>query len=210
MEYKNVHLLDHPLIQHKLTFLRKKETISQDFRTILREVAGLMVYEVFRNTKLRDIEIETPMSKAVGKVIDEDIALIPILRAGIVMEDGILDVIPMARVGHIGIYRDPESLEPVEYYCKLPEDIEKSSIFIVDPMLATGGSAVKAVDLVKEKGGGKINLICLIAAPPGIEKLTLHHPDVDIYTIAIDSELNSHGYIIPGLGDAGDRLFGTK
>jgi uracil phosphoribosyltransferase len=207
---KNVFLIDHPLMQHKLTFLRNKQTNTKEFREIVKEVTTLMVYEIFRNVQLKDVEIETPIAKTIGKSMTDEVAVIPILRAGLVMEEGILELIPNAKVGHIGIYRDPESLEPVEYYCKLPKDLDQSSILIVDPMLATGGSAAKAIELVKKAGGKDIKLVCLISAPPGIEKVTGEHPDVKIYTISIDPELNSHGYIVPGLGDAGDRLFGTK
>ncbi len=207
---KNVTLIEHPLVQHKLTHLRMRDTDSKEFRELVKELSGIMVYEIFRNIKIKDIPIETPIGPAVGKVIDGDIAVIPILRAGIVMGEGILQMIPTARVGHIGIYRDPVSLQPVEYYCKLPSNIEDADVFIVDPMLATGGSAVKAIDLVKEAHPKSIEFVCLISAPPGIEKIAAHHPDVNIYTLAVDPELNSHGYIVPGLGDAGDRLFGTK
>jgi uracil phosphoribosyltransferase len=207
---KNVNLIQHPLIQHKLTYLRKKETNPKEFRELVKELSALMVYEIFRDTKLKEIEIETPIDKTKSYIIDEDIAIVPILRAGIVMAEGILDLIPQARVGYIGIYRDPNTLEPVEYYSKLPTNIENSSVFVVDPMLATGGSASKAISVVKEAKAKKIFFVCLISAPEGIEKIEHDHPDVKIYTIAIDQKLNSHGYIIPGLGDAGDRLFGTK
>ncbi|MCI4462844.1 MAG: uracil phosphoribosyltransferase [Caldisericum sp.] len=207
---KNVNLIQHPLIQHKLTYLRKKETNPKEFRELVKELSALMVYEIFRDTKLKEIEIETPIDKTKSYIIDEDIAIVPILRAGIVMAEGILDLIPQARVGYIGIYRDPKTLEPVEYYSKLPTNIENSSVFVVDPMLATGGSASKAISVVKEAKAKKIFFVCLISAPEGIEKIEHDHPDVKIYTIAIDQKLNSHGYIIPGLGDAGDRLFGTK
>jgi len=207
---KNVNLIQHPLIQHKLTYLRKKETNPKEFRELVKELSALMVYEIFRDTKLKEVEIETPIDKTKSYIIDEDIAIVPILRAGIVMAEGILDLIPHARVGYIGIYRDPNTLEPVEYYSKLPTNIENSSVFVVDPMLATGGSASKAISVVKEAKAKKIFFVCLISAPEGIEKIEHDHPDVKIYTIAIDQKLNSHGYIIPGLGDAGDRLFGTK
>lgn len=207
---ENVNLIKHPLIQHKLTYLRKKETSPKEFRELVKELSALMVYEIFRDTKLKEVEIETPIAKTKSQVIDEDIAIVPILRAGIVMAEGILDLIPQARVGYIGIYRDPNTLEPVEYYSKLPVNIENSSVFVVDPMLATGGSASKAISLVKEARAKKIFFVCLISAPEGISKIEHDHPDVKIYTIAIDEKLNSHGYIIPGLGDAGDRLFGTK
>lgn len=207
---ENVFLIEHPLIKHKLTYLRRKDTNPKEFRELVKELSALMVYEIFRETKLKEIEIETPIAKTKSYIIDEDIAIVPILRAGIVMAEGILDLIPQARVGYIGIYRDPNTLEPVEYYSKLPTNIETSSVFVVDPMLATGGSASRAISVVKEAKASKIFFVCLISAPVGIEKLNHDHPDVKIYTIAIDEKLNSHGYIIPGLGDAGDRLFGTK
>ena len=209
-EKDNVIIIDHPLIQHKLTYLRKKETNPKEFRELVKELSGIMVYEMFRNVKVKEMEIETPIGKTVGRVIDEDISVVPILRAGILMEEGILDIIPTARVGHIGIYRDPDTLQPVEYYCKLPSNLFNSNVFIVDPTLATGGSAVKAIDLVKETGATKISFISLISAPPGIDKIVAAHKDVLIYTLAVDPVLNSHGYIVPGLGDAGDRIFGTK
>ncbi|MGB9694918.1 MAG: uracil phosphoribosyltransferase [Caldisericaceae bacterium] len=207
---KNVTVIDHPLIQHKLTLLRKRETDPKEFRELVRELSGLMAYEIFRNIKVKDISIETPVGPAIGKIIDGDVAVVPILRAGIIMEEGILQIIPNAKVGHIGIYRDPETLQPVEYYCKLPANLDGASVFIVDPMLATGGSAVKAIELVKEVHPASIDFVCLISAPPGIEKIQSSYPDVNIYTLAIDPILNSHGYIVPGLGDAGDRLFGTR
>lgn len=207
---ENVNLIKHPLIQHKLTYLRKKETNPKEFRELVKELSALMVYEIFRDTKLKEVEIETPIEKTKSYIIDEDIAIVPILRAGIVMAEGILDLIPQARIGYIGIYRDPQTLEPVEYYSKLPINIENSSVFIVDPMLATGGSASKAISIVKEAKAKKIYFVCLISAPEGIMKIEQDHPDVKIYTIAVDERLNSHGYIVPGLGDAGDRLFGTK
>lgn len=205
-----VTVIEHPLIQHKLTHLRNRETDAKEFRELVRELSGLMAYEIFRNVKLKEVEIETPIGKAVGRILEGEIVVVPILRAGIIVEEGILQMMPNARVGHIGIYRDPVSLQPVEYYCKLPSNVEGSNVFIVDPMLATGGSAVKAIDLVKEAHPASIAFVCLIAAPPGIEKIVTSHPDVNIYTLAIDPVLNSHGYIVPGLGDAGDRLFGTK
>ncbi len=207
---KNVHLIDHPLIQHKLTLMREKETSTKEFRELVKEVSALMVYEISRNVSLTDVDIETPIGKAKGKLLKDEIAIIPILRAGITMAEGIIDLIPTAKVGHIGLYRDPETLEPVEYYCKLPRHIEKYKIFIVDPMLATGGSAIKAIEMLKEKGVKNISFVCLISAPEGLDKLSKSFPDIPIYTISIDSHLNSHGYIVPGLGDAGDRLFGTK
>ncbi|MEF3244462.1 MAG: uracil phosphoribosyltransferase [Caldisericaceae bacterium] len=207
---ENVILIQHPLIQHKLTYLRKKDTNPKEFRELVKEVSGLMVFEIFSNIKLKEIEIETPISSTKSKVIDEDIVIVPILRAGMIMAEGILNIIPQAKVGFVGIYRDPESLQPVEYYCKLPENLENSTVVIVDPMLATGGSANKTISLVKEAKANKILFVCLISAPEGIEKVRRENPDVKIYTIAIDEHLNSHGYIVPGLGDAGDRLFGTK
>lgn len=210
MPDNQVVVIKHPLIEHKLTYLRMKDTKPKEFREIVKELSGIMVYEIFRSVKLREIDIETPVSSTKGEIIDEDIALIPILRAGIIMEEGILNIIPTARVGHVGIYRDPDSLQPVEYYCKLPTNVENSNVIIVDPMLATGGSAVRAIELVKEAGASKISFICLISAPPGIDKIASAHSDVRIYTLAVDPVLNSHGYIVPGLGDAGDRLFGTK
>lgn len=203
-------VIEHPLIKHKLTYLRMKDTKPKEFREIVKELSGIMVYEIFRSVELKEVEIETPLSPFKGSVINEDIALVPILRAGIIMEEGILNIIPTARVGHVGIYRDPDSLKPVEYYSKLPSNLKDSNVIIVDPMLATGGSAVRAIDVVKEAGASKISFICLIAVPPGIERITSRHKDVKIYTLAIDPVLNSHGYIVPGLGDAGDRLFGTK
>lgn len=207
---ENVILIQHPLIQHKLTYLRKKDTNPKEFRELVKEVSGLMVFEIFSNIKLKEIEIETPISSTKSKVIDEDIVIVPILRAGVIMAEGILNIIPQAKVGFVGVYRDPESLQPVEYYCKLPQNLENSTVVIVDPMLATGGSANKTISLVKEAKASRILFVCLISAPEGIEKVRLEHPDVKIYTIAIDEHLNSHGYIVPGLGDAGDRLFGTK
>ncbi len=207
---ENVILIQHPLIQHKLTYLRKKDTNPKEFRELVKEVSGLMAFEIFSNIKLKEIDIETPISSTKSKVIDEDIVIVPILRAGVIMAEGILNIIPQAKVGFVGIYRDPESLQPVEYYCKLPQNLENSTVVIVDPMLATGGSANKTISLVREAKASKILFVCLISAPEGIEKVRLAYPDVKIYTIAIDEHLNSHGYIVPGLGDAGDRLFGTR
>ena len=207
---KNVHLIEHPLIQHKLTLMREKSTSTKEFRELVKEVSALMVYEISRNMKLKEIDIETPIGAAKGKVLRDEIAIIPILRAGITMAEGIIDLIPTAKVGHIGLYRDPKTLKPVEYYCKLPNHIDEYKIFIVDPMLATGGSAVKAIEVIKGRGAKNISFVCLISAPEGLETLSSTFPDVPIYTIAIDDHLNSHGYIVPGLGDAGDRLFGTK
>jgi len=206
----NVHLIEHPLIQHKLTLMRDKNTNTKEFRELVKEVSALMVYEIARNTEMKTIEVETPIGKTKGKVMKDEIAVIPILRAGIIMADGIIDLIPTAKVGYIGLYRDPDTLEPVEYYCKLPSHIEGYKVFVVDPMLATGGSAIKAIEILKERGAKNITFVCLISAPEGLEKLSSRFPDIPVYTISIDEKLNSHGYIVPGLGDAGDRLFGTK
>ena len=206
-----LHIVDHPLVQHKLTLLRMKETGSKDFRELLREIALLMGYELTRDLALEEIEIETPICKTTGKVIaGKKLAIVPILRAGLGMVDGVMSLIPNAKVGHIGLYRDPQTLEPVEYYCKLPEDAEHRQLIVVDPMLATGGSASAAISFIKDRGCKNICLVNLIAAPEGIEAVQKAHPDVDIYVAALDEKLNDHGYIIPGLGDAGDRLFGTK
>ncbi|NLG79753.1 MAG: uracil phosphoribosyltransferase [Firmicutes bacterium] len=206
-----VHLIDHPLIQHKLTFIRDKNTGSKDFRDLVSEVATLMAYEVTRDFPLEDAEVETPIGRARTKVIaGKKVGIIAILRAGLGMVDGMLRLIPAAKVGHIGIYRDPETLKPVDYYCKLPPDVSERDLIVVDPMLATGGSATAAIRFLKERGAVNIKLMVLIAAPEGIKMVQEHHPDVDIFTAAIDERLNSHGYIVPGLGDAGDRLFGTK
>lgn len=204
-------LIDHPLIQHKLTLIRDKNTGPKEFRELVDEVSTLMVYEVTRDLPLEDVEVETPICKATFKVIEgKKLGIVPILRAGLGMLNGVLQLIPTAKVGHIGLYRDPETLEPVEYYCKLPTDISERDLLIVDPMLATGGSASAAVDFVKDRNPRSIKLVVLIAAPEGIERLQKEHPDVDIYTAAIDEKLNDHAYIVPGLGDAGDRLYGTK
>jgi uracil phosphoribosyltransferase len=206
-----VMVFDHPLIQHKVGMLRRKETNSKDFRDFVKEVGMLMGFEVTRDLPLEDVEIETPICKTVCKQLTgEDIAIVPILRAGLGFVDGMLALYPNAKVGHIGLYRDPETHEPVEYYCKLPEDIDKRRVVVVDPMLATGGSAVAAINFIKERGGKDIVFMCLIAAPEGIEALQEAHPDVDIYIAAKDEKLNENAYIVPGLGDAGDRLFGTK
>ena len=206
-----VYVFDHPLIQHKDALMRKTETSVKDFRDLAREVAMLMGFEATRHLELEEVEIETPICKTtVNMLKGEDIAIVPILRAGLGFVDGMLELVPNAKVGHIGLYRDPETHEPVEYYCKLPKDIEKREIFVVDPMLATGGSAVAAVDFIKRRGGKKITFMCLIAAPEGIEVLQKAHPDVDIYVAAKDECLNENAYIVPGLGDAGDRLYGTK
>ena len=206
-----VFVFDHPLIQHKVTLMRKKETTNKDFRELAQEVVTLMGYEATRDLPLKDVEIETPNGKTVKKMLEgEDVAIVPILRAGLGFVDGMLALYPNAKVGHIGLYRDPETHKPVEYYCKLPTDIEKRKIFVVDPMLATGGSAVAAIDFIKERGGKDISFLCLIAAPEGMNLLQEKHPDVDVYIAQMDNELNERKYIIPGLGDAGDRLYGTK
>lgn len=206
-----VYVFDHPLIQHKTAIIRDKDTTSKDFRQLVKEIAELMAFEATRDLELEDVEIETPICKTTVKMLKgEDVAIVPILRAGLGMVDGMLEIIPNAKVGHVGLYRDPETHKPVEYYCKMPEDIDKRKIFVVDPMLATGGSAVAAIDFVKARGAKNITFMCLIAAPEGIEVLQEAHPDVDIYIAAKDEKLNEHAYIVPGLGDAGDRIFGTK
>lgn len=203
--------VNHPLIQHKLTILRNKDTDTKSFRENLNEIAKLMTYEATKNLKLSEIEVETPLMKTTGHALeDKAIAIVPILRAGLGMVDGILDLIPTAKIGHIGVYRDEESLEPVYYYCKLPVDVENRKVLLVDPMLATGGSAVYAIDYLKEKGVKDILFMCLVAAPEGIANILQKHPDVAIYTAKIDQGLNEKGYIYPGLGDCGDRIFGTK
>jgi uracil phosphoribosyltransferase len=208
---KNVKLLDHPLLQHKLTHLRMKETGSKEFRELVREVAMLMAYEVTRDLPLEDVEIETPVAKTTSKVVSgKKVAIVPILRAGLGMVDGVLELIPVAKVGHIGLYRDEETLQPVEYYCKLPQDITKRTVIITEPMLATGGSVVAAVDLLKQRGITDIKIMCLVCSRQGLDVVIKHHPDIEIYTTAIDEHLNEVGYITPGLGDAGDRIFGTK
>lgn len=206
----NVFVMDHPLIQHKLTIMRDKNTGSKEFRELLKEISTLMAFEVTRSLPLEEVEIETPICKTKSKVLaGEKLGIVPILRAGLGMVEGILDLIPTARVGHIGLYRNPETLKPVEYYCKLPADIEYRELIVVDPMLATGGSANAAINFMKERGARKIKLMCLIAAPEGIKAVQDVHPDVDIYVAAVDKYLNEHAYIVPGLGDAGDRIFGT-
>jgi uracil phosphoribosyltransferase len=207
----NVFVFDHPLIQHKLAILRDKDTSTKDFRELVKEISMLMTFEATRNLPLKDVEIETPICKATMRMLKgEDIAIVPILRAGLGMVEGMQALVPNAKVGHIGLYRDPDTHMPVEYYCKLPADIGERQVFVVDPMLATGGSAVAAIDFIKERGGKKVIFLCLIAAPEGIEVMQKAHPDVDIFIAAKDSHLNEHAYIVPGLGDAGDRLFGTK
>lgn len=208
---ENVFVFDHPLIQHKISLLRDKNTNTKEFRELVSEIAMLMGYEVTRNMPLKEVEIETPIGMAKTNVISgKKLGIIPILRAGLGMVDGMLRLIPMAKVGHIGLYRDPESLQPVEYYCKLPVDVEEREIVVLDPMLATGGSASAAIQFIKNRGVKNIKLMCLIAAKAGIERIQKDHPDVEIYCAAVDEILNDHAYIVPGLGDAGDRLFGTK
>ena len=205
------HLVDHPLIQHKLTIMRDKNTPSKDFRILLDEIAMLMGYEVTRNLPLKDVEVETPICKTTMKMIaGKKLAIVPILRAGLGMVDGLLKLVPVARVGHIGLYRDHDTHQPVEYYCKMPSDVSERFVIVVDPMLATGGSASDALTMVKKRGAKNIVLMCLVAAPEGVEKVLADHPDVDIYCAALDEKLNEDAYIIPGLGDAGDRIFGIK
>lgn len=204
-------VISHPLIQHKLSILRREDTSTKDFRELVNEIAMLMGYEVSRDLPLEEVEIQTPITKTVQKQLSgKKLAIVPILRAGIGMVDGFLSLVPAAKVGHIGMYRDEETLEPVEYLVKLPEDIDQRQIFVVDPMLATGGSAILAVDSLKKRGAANIKFVCLVAAPEGVKKLQDSHPDIDIYTASLDEKLNENGYIVPGLGDAGDRLFGTK
>ena len=206
-----VYVFDHPLIQHKVSMMRDINTPVKEFRDLAREVSMLMGFEATRDLPLADVEIETPICKTTAKMLaGGDIAIVPILRAGLGFVDGMLELVPTAKVGHVGLYRDPETHEPVEYYCKLPTDIEKRKVFVLDPMLATGGSAVAAVDFIKQRGATAIRFMCLIAAPEGIKVLSEAHPDIDIYIAAKDDHLNEHAYIVPGLGDAGDRLFGTK
>lgn len=205
-----VQVMDHPLIQHKLTILRDKNTGTKDFREAVNEIARLMAFEVSRDMPLQDVEIETPLVKSIQKELaGKKVAIIPILRAGLGMVDGMLDLIPAAKVGHVGMYRDHETLEPVEYFVKLPSDINERQLLVVDPMLATGGSAIAAIDSLKKRGASTIKFVCLVAAPEGVEALEQAHPDIEIYTAALDERLDENGYIIPGLGDAGDRLFGT-
>jgi uracil phosphoribosyltransferase len=209
--YPNVTVVDHPLVQHKLTILRDHKTGSKQFRELVKELAMLEAYEATRGFQLAETSVTTPITETISYVLaGKKVAVIPILRAGLGMVDGILELIPAARVGHVGLYRDPVTLRPVEYYCKLPEDIAERSVLIVDPMLATGGSAAAAIQLLREKGARHIDLLVLIAAPEGIEEVLEHCDDIHIYTCSIDSHLNDHGYIVPGLGDAGDRIFGTK
>ncbi|WP_028274397.1 uracil phosphoribosyltransferase [Atopococcus tabaci] len=206
----NFQVIDHPLIQHKITILRDKRTGTKYFREVVNEVARLLAYEVSRDMPLEDVEIETPIVKSIQKQLSgKKVAIIPILRAGLGMVDGMLDLIPAAKVGHVGIYRDPETLEAVEYFVKLPSDINERQLLVVDPMLATGASAIAAIDALKKRGATSIKFVCLVAVPEGVEALQTAHPDVDIYAAALDEKLNEDAYIVPGLGDAGDRLFGT-
>ena len=206
-----VNILDHPLLQHKLTILRDENTSVTEFRQIVSEIATLMCYEATRDLPLEDVEVQTPVAKAVVKrIAGKKLAIVPILRAGLGMVDGILTLMPGAKVGHIGLFRDPETLEPVKYYCKMPSDIAERDVIILDPMLATGGSASAAIDFMKEYGVKNIKLMNILAAPEGIARIRQDHPDVPIYVAACDEKLNDHGYIVPGLGDAGDRIFGTK
>ncbi len=204
-------VMDHPLIPHKIGVIRRTETGTKDFRQTISEIANLICYEATRELKLADVEIETPICKTtVKELAGKKLAVVPILRAGLGMVDGMLQLIPAAKVGHIGLYRDPDTLEPVEYYCKLPEDCSQREVFVVDPMLATGGSSSAAIRMLKDRGCKNIHFMCIIAAPEGVERMKKDHPDVDLYIGALDERLNEHGYIVPGLGDAGDRIFGTK
>ena len=206
-----IKIMEHPLIQHKIGIIRRKETSSKEFRELVSEIAMFMAYEATRDLKLTDIEIETPLQKTVVKELaGKKLAVVPILRAGLGMVEGMLAMIPAAKVGHIGLFRDPKTLEPVEYYCKLPSDCDEREVFVVDPMLATGGSCVAALQMLKDKGVKHMRFMCIIAAPEGVKRLQEAHPDVDIYIGALDDHLNEHKYIVPGLGDAGDRIFGTK
>ena len=206
-----VNVIDHPLIQHKLTMMRKKTTGTKDFRELLEEISMLMTYEITRDFPLKDVEIETPVSKCVGKELADTrkVCVVPILRAGLGLQSGVVNMIPAAKIGHIGLYRDPETLKPVEYYCKMPSDIAERTMLVVDPMLATGGSAAAALTMLKEKGAKKLILMCLVAAPEGVKVINDENPDVPVYVASVDENLNEHGYIVPGLGDAGDRIFGT-
>ena len=206
-----VHVMEHPLIRHKISYIRRADLGSKDFREMISEIAMLICYEATRDLKLQDVTIQTPICETVEKELaGKKLAVVPILRAGLGMVEGMLAMIPAAKVGHIGLYRDPDTLEPVEYYCKLPADCEERDVFVVDPMLATGGSSVAAIHMLKYKGVKNIRFLCIIAAPEGVERMQKEHPDVDIYIGALDKQLNEHGYIVPGLGDAGDRIFGTK
>ncbi len=206
-----IFIMDHPLIQHKIGYIRRIETGTKDFRETISEIATLICYEATRGLQLSEVEIETPICKTTVKELKgKKLAIVPILRAGLGMVDGMLSLIPAAKVGHIGLYRDPETLKPVEYYCKLPADCAEREVFVVDPMLATGGSSIAAIQMLKDKGCKKIHFLCIIAAPEGVAAMEEAHPDVDVYIGALDEKLNDHGYIVPGLGDAGDRIFGTK
>lgn len=206
-----LYVFDHPLIQHKISYIRDKNTGTKEFRQLVNEVAALMAFEVTRDLPLKEVEIETPVATAtVKKLSGKKLGLVPILRAGLGMVDGIIDLIPAAKVGHVGLYRDPKTLLPVEYYVKLPSDVEERDFLVLDPMLATGGSAVEAINSLKKRGAKNIKLLCICGAPEGVKAVQEAHPDVDIYLAALDEKLNDHGYIVPGLGDAGDRLFGTK
>lgn len=207
----NVTITNHPLIQHKLSILRDKSTASKEFRALVSEIATLMCYEATRDLPLKEVQIETPVAPMTTKALaGKKLAFVPILRAGLGMVDGVLSLVPSARVGHIGLYRDPETLQPVEYYCKLPGDIGEREVIVLDPMLATGGSAIDAISQIKKRQPKSIKFMCIIAAPEGLKALTDAHPDVDVFVAALDEKLNDHGYIVPGLGDAGDRIFGTK
>ncbi|MEG0703556.1 MAG: uracil phosphoribosyltransferase [Christensenella sp.] len=207
----STHILDHPLLQHKVSMIRDKNTGTKEFRELVKEIAMLMVYEVTRDLPLKEVELETPITMARTKVIEgKMVGIVPVLRAGLGMVEGVLNLIPGAKVGHIGLYRDPETLEPVEYYCKLPMDSEERTLIVLDPMLATGGSAADAITLIKKRGCKNIKLVNIVASPEGIEAVRKAHPDVDIYVASVDDGLNDHAFIVPGLGDAGDRLFGTK
>ena len=206
-----IHVMEHPLIQHKISYIRREDVGTKEFREVIGEIAGLMCYEATRDLKLKDIKIKTPIAETWGKELTgKKLAVVPSLRAGLGMVDGMLSLIPTAKVGHIGLYRDPETFQPVEYYCKLPADCEEREVFVVDPMLATGGSSTAAIHMLKEKGVKHIRFMCIIAAPEGVKKMQEEHPDVDLYIGALDERLNEHAYIVPGLGDAGDRIFGTK
>ena len=208
---ENVFIMDHPLIQHKISMLRNKNTGTNEFRKLIEEIAVLMGYEALRDLPLEDVEIETPIEKCKSPMIaGKKLAVVPVLRAGLGMVNGITTLVPSAKIGHIGLYRDPETYEPVEYYCKLPSDCDEREVFVVDPMLATGGSCVAALQMLKDKGVKHLRFMCIIAAPEGVKRLQEAHPDVDVYIGALDDHLNEHGYIVPGLGDAGDRIFGTK
>ena len=207
----NVHVLDHPLIQHKLAILRSKNTSVKEFRELVNEISGLMCYEATRNLPTKEVEVQTPVAVAkCRRLAGKKLAIIPILRAGLGMVDAMVDLIPAAKIGHIGLYRDPETHMPVEYYCKLPEDIESRQVYVVDPMLATGGSAIAAIDFLKKRGCKNIIMMNIIGCPEGVKAVQEAHPDVELYLAAVDEKLNDHAYIIPGLGDAGDRIFGTK